>query len=68
MRGWSPRMMVAQHAEARSEPIDDGGGAGEGSRQNFGSVIAQGNKNSEVRIKGRGVGSYIRPTVATELR
>jgi hypothetical protein len=28
MRRWSPRMMVARHAEARSESTDNGGGAG----------------------------------------
>jgi hypothetical protein len=37
---------VAQHAKARSGSMDDGGGAGAGSRQNFGSVTAQGKKKT----------------------
>jgi hypothetical protein len=49
-------MTAAQHAEAQSESMDDDGGAGVGSGQNFGSVMAQGKKNSEVRVKGRRAG------------
>jgi hypothetical protein len=45
-------MTMAQHTEARLESMIDGGGAGVGSRQNFGSVTAQGKKNSSIRVKG----------------
>jgi hypothetical protein len=53
----SPWTTVAQHAEAQLESMDDDGGAGAGSRQNFGSVTAQGKKNSRVRVKGRREGT-----------
>jgi hypothetical protein len=48
---------VAQHAEVQLESMDDDGGAGVGSRQNFGSIMAQGKKNSRVRVKGRREGT-----------
>jgi hypothetical protein len=41
---------------------DDGRGVGAGSRQNFGSITAQGKKNSRVRVKRWHAGS-LRPTV-----
>jgi hypothetical protein len=50
--GWSPWTMVAQHMEAQSESTDDSGSSGVGSRQNFGSITAQGKENSGVRVKG----------------
>jgi hypothetical protein len=48
----SPWTTVAQHAEAQLEPMDDDGGAGAGSRQNFGSVTAQGKKTPGLGLRG----------------
>jgi hypothetical protein len=37
-------MIAVQHTKARLKSIDHGGCVGAGSRQNFGSVTAQGKK------------------------